>query len=479
MRTKKIIGRIEEFERLNDCMRETTAQLIIVYGRRRVGKTFLINEFFDNRFAFKITGAYDQDKSYQLRIFSSELKRVSDKIQAIPTDWFQAFEYLRDYLETLSDKEKQVVFLDEMPWLDTHKSGFLPAFEWFWNGWASARDNLVFVVCGSASAWMADNLSNNKGGLFSRQTCRIYLEPFKLFEVEQYLESKKIRWSRYDIAECYMIMGGIPYYLSLLSNRFSYRQNIDRLFFKNKGELWDEFDHLYKTLFTNSENYIKIVEVLSSRNRGLTRNEIVEKTGLASNGTMTKMLDNLVSSGFVRVSGFYNRKKKDALYQLADYYSAFYFRYIREHYGKDENYWSNSIDNPSRRAWSGYMFEQLCKDHIAQIKHKLGISGVLTEESIWYTKGDYELGIPGAQIDLLIDRRDRTINLCEMKFSVNEYIIDKAYDAVLRNKLEIFRKLTNCNKSLQTVMITTYGVKDNKYSGFVQSQVLLDDLFHR
>lgn len=474
---KKLIGRVEECERLKDCMNETSAQLLVVYGRRRVGKTFLINEFFENKFAFKITGAYNQNKTFQLRNFMSELIRKSGKTWEFPKDWIQAFEYLREYLESRPLSDKQVVFLDEMPWLDTHKSGFLAAFEWFWNDWASTRVNLLFIVCGSATTWMVEHFAENKGGLFSRQTCRLYIEPFKLYEVEQYLESKNISWSRYHIAECYMIMGGIPYYLSLLNNRFSYSQNINRLFFKKKGELWDEFDHLYKTLFANSENYIKVIEALSSKNGGLTRNEIMRKTGLASNGMLTTILKNLTASGFIRLSGFYGRKKKDALFQLSDYYSAFYFRFIKDNYGKDEHFWSNSIDHPMRRAWTGLVFEQLCKDHIFQIKQKLGISGVLTEESVWFTFGNKELGISGAQIDLLIDRRDQVINLCEMKFSINEYVIDKAYDMVLRNKLETFRKETNSKKTLQLTMITTYGVKENKYSSMAGSQVVLDDLF--
>jgi hypothetical protein len=395
----------------------------------------------------------------------------------VPSDWRDAFRQLREYLETLPEKEKQVVFIDEMPWLDTPQSDFLPLFEWFWNDWASTRNNLIFIVCGSATSWMTDNISGNKGGLFNRQSCRIYLEPFTLHETEEFLEFKGITWSRYEIAECYMIMGGIPYYLNLLDKAMSYTQNIDNLFFKKRGELWDEFGHLYATLFSNSDSHIKIVEALSTKKGGLTRNELVQKTGLPANGNFSKMISNLESSGFIRVSNFYGKKKKDALYQLSDYYTAFYYRYIKNNYGKDEHYWSNAIDNPARRSWTGLTFEQLCKDHIPQIKKKLGISGVLSEESIWYTHGDEELGVSGAQIDLLIERRDRVINVCEMKFSINEYVIDKDYDMVLRNKLDAFRRMTNCKKSLQTTMITTYGVKQGKYSGIINSQITLEDLF--
>lgn len=458
-------------------MQEDSAQLVIVYGRRRVGKTFLINEFFDGRFAFKLTGAYNKGKEFQLRNFITEYNRRSGEQKSIPQDWAQAFEYLRGYLSNHETNGRKVVFIDEMPWLDTSRSGFIDAFEWFWNDWASAQDDLVFIVCGSATSWMISHFNDNKGGLFNRQTCRLYLEPFTLAEVEKFLEHRNIYWSRYEIAETYMIMGGIPFYLNLLRDSLSFSQNIDNLFFRKNGELHDEFDHLYQTLFSNSENYIKVVQALSEKKEGLSRQELTERTGLSYNGDFTKILGNLVSSGFVRISSFYRKKKKDALYQLADYYTAYYFRYIKDHYGKDEHYWSNAIDNPARRAWAGLTFEQLCKDHISQIKQKLGISGVLTEESVWYTKGDEELGVDGAQIDLVMERRDRVINLCEMKYSINEYVIDKAYDAVLRNKLDAFRRITGSRCSLQITMITTYGVKKNKYSNLIQSQVTLDDLF--
>ena len=360
MKETKIIGRIEEIRRLNNCMQESQAQLIIVYGRRRVGKTFLVNQFFENRFSFKITGAYGQTRRNQLRNFASELKQKTGKTQRIPADWGEAFEFLRDYLESLPPDEKRIVFFDEMPWLDTQRSGFLAAFEYFWNGWGSAQEHLVFIVCGSATSWMVDKLANNKGGLFNRHTCRLYLEPFRLNEVEAFLEAKGISWSRYEIAEGYMIMGGIPYYWNLMDSSMSYSQNIDNLFFRKNGALWDEFDHLYNTLFTNSDQYIKVVEALSEKKRGLTRNEIIERIKSPANGVLTAILNNLVYSGFVRVSGFYHQKKKDALYQLADFYTAFYFRYLKDHYGKDEHFWSNSVDNPARRAWAGLTFEQLC-----------------------------------------------------------------------------------------------------------------------
>ena len=474
---KKIIGRAREYARLDKCMHENVAQLVLVYGRRRVGKTFLINQYFGNTFSFKLTGAYDKPKVDQLLAFANELNRKTHRKVSAPTSWTEAFELLREYIGSLDPEKKCIVFFDEMPWLDTHRSGFLSAFEYFWNDYGASVDNLFFIVCGSATSWLVDNIEHNKGGLFNRQTCKLFLEPFTLCETEEYLISKGIHWSRYDITECYMIMGGIPYYLSLLDKDMSYLQNIDYLFFRKKAEPWDEFDHLYNTLFTQGGNYISVVYELSKKKDGLTREDISRETGLAPNGVLSKIIKNLVDSGFVRENQFFGKKKKDTLYQLADYYSSFYFHYIRDNKGRDEHFWSNTLDFPARKTWAGNMFEQVCKDHIKQIKQKIGILGVLSEESIWFIKANKKKGTSGTQIDMIIDRRDRVIDLCEMKFSLSEYTIDKEYDAALRGRIETFRKNTGTKKAVQIVFITTYGVEANQYSGIVQKQVTLDDLF--
>lgn len=458
-------------------MTENEAQLIIVYGRRRVGKTFLINEYFDETFAFHFTGSATQSNKDQLKNFILELNSVSDTKYEIPADWTEAFFSLRHYLESHTTKDKQVVFFDELPWMDKQRSGFLPAFEWFWNSWGASRKNLVFIVCGSSTSWMVEKLDENKGGLFNRQTCRLYLEPFDLRQTELYLNSRNIFWSRYDIVQCYMIMGGIPFYLRLLDSELSLNENIDNIFFRKRSELWNEFDHLFKTLFSNSDQYIKIALALSKKHKGLTREEIIKATGLHGNGTLTKMLSTLEKSGFIRINDIYGLKKRDKIYQLSDYYTIFYLRFIRDNFGKDEHFWSNTSDNPARRTWEGLTFEQICKDHVNQIKKKLGISGIMSEISSWSKQGTSDEA--GAQIDMLIDRRDRVINICEIKFSTREYEIDKKYDMFLKNKVDVFRETTSTTKTLLLTMITTYGIKKNMYSNYVSKVVCMDDLFEK
>ncbi len=468
-----MIGRKRETDRLQMCMEADEAQLIAVYGRRRVGKTYLIESFFNGRFDFMLTGIYDQAMSVQLRNFATELSNQTGQQYSVPGDWMEAFGMLRTYLSEKKSSEKIVCFFDEMPWMDTQKSDFLPAFEWFWNGWGHSVKNLVFVVCGSATAWMLENIDKNKGGLYRRLTCRIYLAPFSLYETEEFLKAGGIEWSRYEITQCYMIMGGIPYYLKLLDPAKSFSANIDNIFFRKRAELWDEFSFLYRTLFKNSEKYVAIAAALSTKRSGMTREEIIAQTGLPGNGVLTAMLENLEYSGFIRIEDKFGSKKK--VYQLSDYYSCFYFRFIKDNYGTDEHFWTNSYESPAKNAWAGLTFEQICKDHISQIKQKIGISGVRSAISSWSCKGDKEKS--GAQIDLLIDRGDKVTNICEIKYSSNEYEIDKDYDLSLRNKIGAFVRETGTKHTIQVTMITTYGVKKGKYSGIVNNQVTIDDLF--
>ncbi len=472
-----IIGRNVECEKLQHCLAAKTSQLIIVYGRRRVGKTFLINQFFNDKFSFKITGIWNKPKEIQIQAFTAALNNYFDDDVKIPANWMSAFYLLRKKLSSHTKNKKMVLFFDEFPWLDTQKSDFLSAFEWFWNDWGCVQDNMICIVCGSATSWMVEHIDHNKGGLFNRQNLRLYLEPFDLYETKNFLLKKNIEWSDYDIAVCYMIMGGIPFYLSLLSNQYTLNKNIDELFFKKHSTLWDEFEHLYNTLFSNSEQYIKIVEILSSKKIGLTRQEIAEKSKLSPNGNLSKILENLVNSGFVRSYPFYGNKKKQTVFQLCDYYTLFYFKFLKDNYGKDENFWSNSYEYPSRKVWAGFTFEQLCRDHIRQIKQKLSIAGILSSESSWFVQADKNYD--GAQIDMLIDRRDRVINICEMKFADDQFLIDKDYDLNLRRKINRFVEETKTKKTIQLTFVTTYGIKQNMYSSRISNQVLLEDLFKK
>ena len=476
-----IIGRKQEQRELKRLFESDESEMVVVYGRRRVGKTYLVNQMFaDEGFAFKITGLYKSKLPVQLDNFTLALRECSsDDSWPHPKSWMEAFGQLKTYLKNTKTGKKRVLFFDELPWMDTKGSRFLEAFEWFWNSWGCSQTDLMLIVCGSATSWIINKLFKHKGGLYNRAGSKIFLRPFTLAETEQYLKKQGFDWERYDIAMAYMMMGGIPYYLKQLEPGRTLPDNIDNCFFKTYGKLWDEFDNLYETLFAQSEIYVRIVEAIASKRIGLTREEIIRLTKLPDNGSTSRALKDLVKCGFVRTYHYYGHKTKCQTFQLSDFYTLFYLRFIKDNYGQDEHFWTHMLDNPKRNAWMGYSFEQLIKEHIDQVKRALGIGSVLTQQSSWFVeKRDIEdEALNGAQIDLLIDRRDKAINLCEAKFYGGEFTIDKDYALNLRNKITAFKAATKTHKAIVPTMMTTFGVKRNSYSGIIQQEVVLDDLF--
>jgi len=468
-----IIGREREQELLSQYFESEKPEFIAVFGRRRVGKTFLIRKYFDHQFTFYFSGVENTEKQQQLENFNTALQKYGKREYPVATSWFKAFVQLTHLLEKSKKKGRKVIFIDELPWLDTQRSGFIQALEYFWNTYASANPDIMLIVCGSATSWMINKLIKNRGGLHNRVTRQIPIEPFTLQECEAFLNHNKIVFNRHQIIECYMIMGGIPYYLEQLDKSFSLPQNIDNLFFKTKSILKQEFTKLYASLFKNSDNYIKIIEALGKKRKGLTREEIIAASGLSDGGSLSKMLEELELCGFIQSYNAFEKRTKGQLYQLIDFYSLFFLNFIKNNGKKDEHFWTNLIDNAKHRAWSGYAFEQVCMQHTAQIRRKLGISGVVTYSASWRSKSSD----PAAQIDLLIDRNDGVINLCEIKYAGAEFVIDKKQDENLRNKKWSFISETKTRKAVHTTMITTYGVKRNEYWGQIQSEVTMNDLF--
>ena len=469
-----IIGRKEEQQILHSAVQSENSEFVAVYGRRRVGKTYLIRETFGYKFTFQHTGLAKGNTKEQLFSFAISLRDAGYDDCPIPKSWLEAFSLLSTYLKNSTD-EKKIVFLDELPWMDTPRSNFISAFEHFWNGWASARKDIVLIICGSATSWIINKVINDHGGLHNRVTKQIALQPFTLKECEMFAQSKGLEMSRYQLAECYMVFGGIPYYWSLLEKGLSLAQNIDKIIFAKNGKLSNEFNQLYASLFKSPEQYIDIVTALGKKKAGMTREEIIAATDKYSNGALSKVLDELEYCGFIRKYNGFDKKSKQAIYQLIDNYTLFYFKFIQQNENNDEHFWSASIDSAMHRAWSGLAFERLCMAHTQQIKVALGISGVLSNVYSWRKEAD-EMS-DGAQIDLLIDRKDQVINLCEMKYSLSEYIIDAEYEQKLRNKKSVFIDTTNTRKAVHLTMVTTFGIKVNAHSGIVQNEITLEDLF--
>ena len=469
-----IIGRIDEQQILRSAAQSENSEFVAVYGRRRVGKTYLIRETFGYKFTFQHTGLAKGNTREQLFSFAISLRDAGYDDCPIPKSWLEAFSLLSTYLKNSTD-EKKIIFLDELPWMDTPRSNFISAFEHFWNGWASARKDIVLIICGSATSWIINKVINDHGGLHNRVTKQIALLPFTLKECEMFAQSKGLEMSRYQLAECYMVLGGIPYYWSLLEKGLSLSQNIDKIIFAKNGKLSNEFNQLYASLFKSPEQYIDIVTALGKKKTGMTREEIIAATDKYSNGALSKVLDELEYCGFIRKYNGFDKKSKQAIYQLIDNYTLFYFKFIQQNENNDEHFWSASIDSAMHRAWSGLAFERLCMAHTQQIKAALGIAGVLSNVYSWRKEADETSD--GAQIDLLIDRKDQVVNLCEMKYSLSEYVIDAEYEQKLRNKKSVFIDATNTKKAVHLTMVTTFGIKANAYSGIVQNEVTLDDLF--
>lgn len=468
-----MIGRKAEQDELLRALESTQSEFVALYGRRRIGKTFLVNEFFGGQFTFRATGIEGGSKREQLGLFREELRRQGLLKCPRLTSWIAAFAKLEDLLEA-SPEKKKVVFLDELPWFDSPCSGFLRAFEAFWNGWATARNDILLVVCGSATTWMLKKVLRARGGLHNRVTVQLPIAPFTLKECESYAAFKNLAFDRTQIAECYMAMGGVAYYWSLLREGESLAQAFDRLFFGDSAVMRDEFKRLFSSLFKMERRHVEIVKAFGAGKIGMTRDEVLSALGEKSNGDVSECLSELVECGFLRRYNQPAKIKRGAVYQLVDNYTLFYFRFLDKWNGNDPQFWTHNCQSPRFNAWRGLSFERVCFWHIPQIKASLGISGIGSDVYSWRGKDDDGCG---AQIDMLIDRADGTVSLCEMKYRQEKFDMTAEEAEKIRRRGALFSRATKSHKAIQNVLISCFGINRSKYSGVVHREVTLDDLF--
>ena len=472
-----MIGRTKEIGLVSKYMKSGKAEFVALYGRRRVGKTFLVTSYFKNKFDFDVTGIIGGRKEEELEAFHVALKRYGYQGKK-PKKWMEVFEALRTLLEAKMKQRKGkrcVVFFDELPCFDTPKSGFVHALDYFWNSWASRQSSFFLVVCGSATSWIVRNIIDNHGGLHGRITHELHLRPFSLKETELFLKKQKSKWKRISVLQAYMILGGIPYYLSMLDVSQSLTENIDRLFFSEDAELRKEYARLYESLFVHSERYMDVIKVLSNSKKGLTRKEIAEKLSIANNGHLSNLLEDLINCDFIRrydVAGV-RVKSNGSIYQLMDFFSFFYLDFVEGRRRKDPHYWSKILNTPAQNTWYGLAYERVCLSHISQILRVLHLDSVLTECYSWRSKNSED----GAQIDIIIDRADDMINICEVKYSREKYSLTKSEYAKILNRVETFGLETNTRKGVHVALITTFGIVENKYSDIAQNVVNLNDMF--
>lgn len=469
-----MIGRIKETKELTAAIESEQSEFVAIYGRRRIGKTFLVNEIVGGQYAFQHSGAENAGLREQLDYFRQSLSLFGRHRCPRLENWREAFFELEKML-LASDSPKKIVFLDEVPWMDTPKSGFISALEHFWNGWASLRKDIVLIICGSATSWIVNEVIYNRGGLHNRVTRPIPLAPFTLKECEEYARWKRLPFDRRQIAECYMALGGVAYYWSLMSHDLSAAQNIDRLLFAKDARLADEFNRLFASLFRNGKAHADVATCLAGKGRGMTLAEIKGKTGLGG-GRLTNILRELEECGFIRMNSVFGNRKKNAIYQLIDNFILFHFKFLRDRTTDEERFWEISCDKPAINAWRGLSFERLCFWHIPQIKRALGISGILASVYSWRGKADAE-SEDDAQIDMLIDRGDHIINICEMKFSSREYAMTKDESDRFLRRIALFKEATGTKKGIMPTLVTSCGMKKNPNSGFILAEVTLDDLF--
>jgi AAA+ ATPase superfamily predicted ATPase len=477
----KIHGREQESKLLEKRLHVKEAQLIAMYGRRRIGKTHLIREFYrDKGLYIQFTGVQDAHESEQLAHFHDELGSIFNALasQAAPTSWREAFKRLVDSLKPIVENQRVILFFDEVPWL-ARRSRFLKSLEYSWNQHLSVMPNLIVILCGSVTSWMIKNIIQNKGGLHGRLSEKIHLQPFTLGQTEVFLNARGIHLARQQIAELYMALGGIAQYLKAVPQGVSPSQAIQALCFSPQGLLFREFFPLYRSLFDHSEKYIDVVMLLASHRSGLTLAEILDKTNMSSGGTSTRILRELEDSGMIFQIPEWGKKKRGAKYRLMDEYSLFYLQWIKNvgtsiATGVDDHYWQLQQQSQRFAVWAGYAFENLCLRHVRQIKQALGLAAVKTVEGGWY--GSSSEG--KAEIDLMIDRADRCINLCEMKYWAGQFHVDKKLVEQLERKRMIFKATTQIKKTLFTTLITPYGANDaSQYQYAIDQQITLEDLF--
>ena len=477
-----MIGRKKEFELLQEAMEKPRAQIITIYGRRRVGKTFLVNEFFQNKYAFKHTAVspYDDNNKLKPGILKLQLQEFHYSLrnygispdEPIPTNWADAFHLLQRLLESKDDGSNFVIFIDELPWLDTPRSNFLTAFEHFANDWVSARKNARLIVCGSATSWILDKLLNNQGGLYGRVTLPMFVEPFTLHECREFFREGGYAMDEYDIVLAYMAFGGIPYYLDMFRRGFSVPQNFDSILYGRQAPLGNEFNKLFNSQFANSEELKTIVRILAGKRSGYTREEIAAKGNFTSGGGLTRLLSSLTNSTLITPYLPFGEDIKK--YRLTDQFCIFYLKHV-ENNQDATTYWQSFYNSPAAYNWAGHAFEDVCFAHIRQIKDALGIGDVITRESSWIVPGTKSE--TGMQIDLIIDRDDRKICLCEMKFRQGLFTVDNNYATKIQDRISHTSEITKQTKPIISVLITTYGLHRNEYAGKFQKVITMEDLF--
>jgi uncharacterized protein len=470
-----VIGREAEVEKLTSLLYNNSANLMVMYGRRRVGKSYLIKTVFANKIMFQFTGVHHVKDEIQMQEFCKELQKQCKLKYTLTnlTNWFDIFAAFATILHSKrNSKKKIIVVLDEFPWMETVSNNFLAAFEHFWEQRVSTQQNVAIILCGSAAGWMLKNIINNRGGLYNRITHTILLEPFNLYETELFLKHKKIFLNHYQISQLYMAWGGIPHYLNQAKAGYSATQLIDKICFDKQGELYNEFAELFKSLFANAEKNLSIIYKLAEKPQGLTRTQLLKLCKMQSGGTATDLLDELKACGFINTYIPFGKVVKDSIYKLVDEFILFYIKFMAPNRNAGVGTWQILYETQAWKSWSGLAFETMCQKHLFAIKQHLAIAGIYTTDAAWKSKDSK------AQIDLVIDRNDKCINLCEMKYYEEQFTLSAKMATALLHKKILFKQETKTRKQIFWILISPYKTIHNQHSlGLVEHIICMPDLF--
>lgn len=476
-----LIARQEEQSELLDAYQSKQAEFIVLYGRRRIGKTFLIEELYGKQKGhyFQFTGIQKGTLKEQLDQFAKQIGHCFYQGAAIrvPATWLDALEILTKAIEPIPQNKKIVIFLDELPWMCTKKSRLLQAIDYYWNQHWKRDKRFKLVVCGSSASWIIKKILHHKGGLHNRNTRTLLLRPFTLQEAKKFFEQAHVKLSDEQLVQFYMLCGGVPYYLAQIKKGKSVAQMTDKLCFQQDGMLYQEFDKLFASLFDEAESYKELIYLIASKHEGIARTEIEKKSQYSSGGGLTDKLKELEEAGFIQSFLPLEHQARGIYYRIIDEYCYFYLKWIlpikntlvvKE---RDSKYWSNKMGTPAYYNWLGYAFETICYKHIHEIKKALDLT-VSTNIGVWRYIPKKEDSDTGVQIDMLFDREDGIVSLCEIKYTKEPFSIDKAYAENLKNKMAVYKAKTHSKKQIQLVLISANGIKTNYYSEELISQVI-------
>jgi uncharacterized protein len=477
-----IAGRLKEIEQLNEALSSQQAEMIVLYGRRRIGKTFLIEQLYGKQadYFFHTTGIKDGPMKEQLAEFSRQIGDAFYNGASISPQktWLDTFRELSTAIDNSHPDKKVILFLDELPWLCTKRSRLLQAIDYYWNRYWKNNPRIKLVLCGSSASWIIRKVINDKGGLHNRLTYQLLLQPFTLAETKEFLKQKNINLSNQQIVQIYMAIGGVPYYLTQVKKGKSATQVIDQLCFQKNALLYDEFNKLFSSLFEDADYYKELIRVIAKKRSGLSLTEIEQNCpGLSSGGTLTTKLKDLEDAAFIKSFMPLGHKRQGKYFKVIDEYCYFYLQWIEPiknelslDYSENQQ-WMNIAGTAKYYSWQGYAFELVCYKHLNLIRKSLDIHQGVTISSWRYLPKKLEVK-KGAQIDLLFDRKDGVVTLCEIKYTEKPFAIDKTYSENIKQKIMTYREQTRTKKHINVAFISANGLKDNNYSQELVDQVV-------